>query len=38
MEVPANTHAVTVTTMPPVTEMMERVRMVVKKVIQGMIA
>lgn len=34
MEMTANTHADTVTTMPPVTEIMKRVRMGVEKVMQ----
>lgn len=34
MEMTANTHAVNVSTMPLVTEMMERVQMDVKKVIK----
>lgn len=37
IEVTANMHAVTVSTMPPVTEIMELVRMGVEKVIQEMI-
>lgn len=37
MEVTANTHVVTVTTMPLVTQLMERVRMGVKRVIEEVI-
>lgn len=37
MEVTVNTHAVTVSTMPPVTDIMKRVRMGVKKGIQEVI-
>lgn len=37
MEVIAKTHAVTVTTLPLVTEMMERFRMGVKEVIEEVI-
>lgn len=37
MEVTANTHAGTVTTMPIVTELAERVRMGVKEVIEEVI-
>lgn len=37
MEVTVNTHAVTVSTMPPATDIMKRVRMGVKKGIQEVI-